>query len=53
MLVATPKNWDAHVVHAEDVARGGGFRHLRDRIIDLADPPTATPLWTWARARDC
>jgi ubiquinone/menaquinone biosynthesis C-methylase UbiE len=38
MLVATPKNWDAHVVHAEDVARGRGFRHLRDRIIELADP---------------
>jgi ubiquinone/menaquinone biosynthesis C-methylase UbiE len=38
MLVASPKNWDAHVVHAEEIARGGGFRALRDRIVELADP---------------
>ena len=30
------KNWDAHVAHAEEVARGAGFGHLRDRIIELA-----------------
>jgi ubiquinone/menaquinone biosynthesis C-methylase UbiE len=38
MLVVTPKNWDAHVVHAEEVARGSAFRHLRDRIVELAEP---------------
>lgn len=38
MLVTTAKNWDSHVVHAEEVARGRGFRHLRDRIIELAAP---------------
>ena len=32
------KNWDAHVVHAEEVARGAGFGHLRDRILELAAP---------------
>ena len=32
------KNWDAHVVHAEQVARGEGFRRLRDRILELAAP---------------
>ena len=32
------KNWDEHVVHAEEVARGAGFRHLRDRILELAQP---------------
>jgi ubiquinone/menaquinone biosynthesis C-methylase UbiE len=34
--VTVTKNWDAHVVHAEEVARGDGFRHLRDRILELA-----------------
>lgn len=38
MLVATAKNWDTHVIHAEEVARGRGFRQLRDRIIELAAP---------------
>jgi ubiquinone/menaquinone biosynthesis C-methylase UbiE len=38
MLLATPKNWDAHVVHAEEVARGDGFQRLRDRIVDLSRP---------------
>jgi ubiquinone/menaquinone biosynthesis C-methylase UbiE len=32
------KNWDAHVADAEAVARGQGFRELRDRIIDHARP---------------
>ena len=32
------KNWDAHVAHAEEVARGAGFGHLRDRILELAAP---------------
>lgn len=31
------KNWDKHVVHAEDVARVGGFRDLRERIIARAE----------------
>jgi ubiquinone/menaquinone biosynthesis C-methylase UbiE len=35
--VAT-KNWDHHVVHAEEVARAPGFQDLRDRILDLARP---------------
>ncbi len=30
------KNWDRHVEHAEQVARGAGFRALRDRIVALA-----------------
>ena len=32
------KNWDAFVVHAEEVARTAGFRQLRDRIVELASP---------------
>lgn len=32
------KNWDKHVADAEEVARGQGFRNLRDRIIDLVQP---------------
>ena len=31
------KNWDKHVVHAEDVSRVGGFRDLRERIIARAE----------------
>jgi ubiquinone/menaquinone biosynthesis C-methylase UbiE len=38
LLVTAPKNWDAHVVHAEEVARGAGFQQLRDRILELARP---------------
>lgn len=34
----TTKNWDAHVAHAEEVARGAGFRGLRDQILELAAP---------------
>ena len=32
------KNWDEHVVHAEEIARGPGFRALRDHILALAQP---------------
>lgn len=32
------KNWDAHVEHAEQVARGAGFQALRERIVELAAP---------------
>jgi ubiquinone/menaquinone biosynthesis C-methylase UbiE len=35
--VAT-KNWDHHVVHAEEVARAAAFQDLRDRILGLARP---------------
>ena len=31
------KNWDKHVVHAEDVSRVGGFRDLRERITARAE----------------
>lgn len=30
------KNWDAHVEHAELIARSAGFGRLRDRIVELA-----------------
>ncbi len=32
------KNWDARVADAELIARGAGFRALRERIIELAEP---------------
>lgn len=32
------KNWDRHVVDAEEVARGAGFCDLRERIVALAAP---------------
>jgi ubiquinone/menaquinone biosynthesis C-methylase UbiE len=31
------KNWDEHVVHAEEISRGPGFQALRDRILALAE----------------
>jgi ubiquinone/menaquinone biosynthesis C-methylase UbiE len=34
----TSKNWDIHVTDAELIARGAGFRELRDRIVELAEP---------------
>lgn len=37
LIPVNTKNWDAHVSHAEIVARSPGFQHLRDRIIDLAE----------------
>lgn len=35
---ALAKDWDQHVVHAEDVARSVGFQELRDRIVERAEP---------------
>lgn len=35
---ALAKDWDRHVVHAEEVARGGDFRQLRDTILGRARP---------------
>ena len=32
------KDWDVHVVHAEEVARGDGFKDLREQIIAKAAP---------------
>ena len=32
------KDWDKHVVQAEDVARSNGFQHLRDEIMRRAAP---------------
>ncbi len=32
------KNWDDHVVNAEDVSRTEAFVELRDRILALAAP---------------
>lgn len=37
-MFATPKDWDARVAEAEVIARSTGFRDLRDRIIELAQP---------------
>jgi ubiquinone/menaquinone biosynthesis C-methylase UbiE len=37
-MATMTKNWDAHVVHAEEIARGAGFVALRDRILELAAP---------------
>lgn len=31
------KDWDRHVIHAEDVSRSDGFRALRDEILDCAE----------------
>lgn len=36
-MLPRAKNWDAHVEHAEEIARSAGFAGLRERIIDLAD----------------
>lgn len=32
------KQWDEHVSHAEEIARGQGFQELRDAIVDRAGP---------------
>jgi ubiquinone/menaquinone biosynthesis C-methylase UbiE len=32
----TPKDWDEHVVEAEELARTPGFQRLRDRILELS-----------------
>jgi ubiquinone/menaquinone biosynthesis C-methylase UbiE len=37
-MFASSKDWDARVAEAELIARGPGFRHLRDRIAEIAEP---------------
>lgn len=37
-LIRGEKNWDVHVSHAEEIARGAGFCAIRDRIVELAQP---------------
>jgi ubiquinone/menaquinone biosynthesis C-methylase UbiE len=37
-ILATSKNWDGRVAAAELIARGAGFRNLRDRVVELAEP---------------
>jgi len=32
------KDWDQHVLEAEELARSAGFQRLRDEIVRLADP---------------
>ena len=32
-MPTTTKNWDHHVAHAEEIARGPGFEALRDAIL--------------------
>ena len=38
MMTTLTKDWNRHVTHAEEIARGPAFRHLRDRIVELATP---------------
>jgi ubiquinone/menaquinone biosynthesis C-methylase UbiE len=35
------KDWDSHVIAAEELARTPGFRRIRDRIVTLAEPQPA------------
>jgi ubiquinone/menaquinone biosynthesis C-methylase UbiE len=35
--LATEKNWNDYVIHAEEIARSEGFRDLRDRIVTRAE----------------
>jgi ubiquinone/menaquinone biosynthesis C-methylase UbiE len=37
-MLASAKDWDARVSEAELIARGPGFRHLRDRIVEISRP---------------
>jgi ubiquinone/menaquinone biosynthesis C-methylase UbiE len=37
-MFTTAKDWDARVAEAELIARSPGFQHLRDRILEIADP---------------
>lgn len=37
-MPALTKVWDHHVSDAEEIARGAGFRALRDQILELASP---------------
>lgn len=39
-MPALTKNWDHHVQHAEEIARGAGFAALRDEILDRSAPQT-------------
>lgn len=38
MMPTLTKDWDRHVEHAEEIARGAGFAALRDEIIDRSAP---------------
>src|SRR3954454_6012265 len=33
-----PKDWDQHVLEAEELARTEGFQRLRDKIVALVEP---------------
>lgn len=37
-MTTMTKDWNRHVPDAELIARGAGFQHLRDRILELAAP---------------
>ena len=37
-MTPVPKDWDDHVLDAEELARTDGFQRLRDQIVTLADP---------------
>lgn len=37
-MATLEKNWDRHVTHAEEIARGDGFCALRERILAMAAP---------------
>jgi ubiquinone/menaquinone biosynthesis C-methylase UbiE len=37
-MFMTSKDWDGRVADAELIARSAGFRDLRDRIVELAEP---------------
>src|ERR1700732_2209047 len=37
-MLASSKNWDSRVAEAELIARSPGFRQLRERIAELAEP---------------
>jgi len=62
MALLANKDWDRHVADAEEVARGGGFRSLRDQILERAEPSgrstvvdvgSGTGLLTLAFAEHC
>src|ERR1700694_1567925 len=37
-MFAKARDWDSRVADAELIARSPGFRHLRDRILEIAAP---------------
>jgi ubiquinone/menaquinone biosynthesis C-methylase UbiE len=41
LMKALAKDWDRHVIEAEEVARGVGFGELRDLILERAEPRPA------------